>query len=219
MSRWDSDTPTSPSAASLPARAAWIPPYTFTGKEYDEEAGLYYYGARYYSPLSGRFITFDTVAGELETPISQNRYIYAWANPLRYTDPDGHVIEDLLGIGFDLFDLATSPSWWDAAFLVADIGALFIPGVPGPGTVKAGVSIAKGLKRGEKAVDAAVDVGKAVKVGKAAEEAIKSGRFQAFKSFEASRGQWALPAKAWIGTMLLNKVRLSSSGLKLSIMR
>ena len=32
-------------------------PYKFTGKELDEETGLYYYGARYYDPRIGRFLT------------------------------------------------------------------------------------------------------------------------------------------------------------------
>jgi len=53
--------------------------YGFTGKELDE-TGLNYFGARYYSPGTGRFITFD--------PMGQ-QYIYAYNNPLKYNDPDG----------------------------------------------------------------------------------------------------------------------------------
>ncbi len=34
-------------------------PYTFTGREYDKETGLYYYRARYYDPEIGRFISKD----------------------------------------------------------------------------------------------------------------------------------------------------------------
>lgn len=33
--------------------------YKFTGKELDEETGFYYYGARYYNPVLGRFISLD----------------------------------------------------------------------------------------------------------------------------------------------------------------
>ena len=37
---------------------AW---YYFTGKPLDDETGLYYYGARYYNPVIGRFLTPDTI--------------------------------------------------------------------------------------------------------------------------------------------------------------
>ena len=30
--------------------------YTYTGREWDKETGLYYYRARYYDPMDGRFI-------------------------------------------------------------------------------------------------------------------------------------------------------------------
>lgn len=33
--------------------------YQYVGKERDEESGLYYYGARYYSPWIARFISCD----------------------------------------------------------------------------------------------------------------------------------------------------------------
>ena len=34
-------------------------PYKFTGKERDEETGLYYYGARYLDPKYSRWISAD----------------------------------------------------------------------------------------------------------------------------------------------------------------
>ena len=34
-------------------------PYTYTGREWDKETGLYYYRARYYDPVVGRFISFQ----------------------------------------------------------------------------------------------------------------------------------------------------------------
>lgn len=35
--------------------------YTFTGREWDKETGLYYYRARYYDPMDGRFISKDPI--------------------------------------------------------------------------------------------------------------------------------------------------------------
>ena len=34
-------------------------PYTYTGREFDAESGLFYYRARYYDPAAGRFISPD----------------------------------------------------------------------------------------------------------------------------------------------------------------
>ncbi len=47
----------------------------FTGKELDDESQLYYYEARYYDPLLGRFTSIDPWKGELTDPQSLNKYI------------------------------------------------------------------------------------------------------------------------------------------------
>ena len=62
----------------------------FTGQEHDEKTGLIYFGARYYDPDSARFITQDSYLGEVGTPPSLHRYLYANGNPGYYVDPDGH---------------------------------------------------------------------------------------------------------------------------------
>lgn len=63
--------------------------YLFTGKEKDN-SGLSYFGARYYDPQIGRFITRDSYTGDINIPQSLNRYIYCKNNPLRYIDPAGN---------------------------------------------------------------------------------------------------------------------------------
>src|ERR1041384_5256255 len=69
-------------------------PYLYTGKELDEDTELYYYGARYYDPRVGQFlsgdplITKDPNAG-VSAPQLFNAYEYADSNPLAYTDPTG----------------------------------------------------------------------------------------------------------------------------------
>ncbi|WP_211205756.1 RHS repeat-associated core domain-containing protein [Orenia marismortui] len=69
--------------------------YKYTGQKQVASIGLYYYGARYYDPSIGRFITEDSYRGELDKPQSQNVYIYVMNNPLRYTDPTGNVSSDV----------------------------------------------------------------------------------------------------------------------------
>jgi len=63
----------------------------FTGHERDNESGLDYMQARYFSSLQGRFTSVDPLMASATTgdPQSWNRFTYALNNPLRYTDPDG----------------------------------------------------------------------------------------------------------------------------------
>jgi RHS repeat-associated protein len=67
------------------------PAYQYTGQEMDSGTGLYYYKARYYDPVLGRFIQADTVLDGL------NRYAYCGNNPVMYTDPTGHFLTFELG--------------------------------------------------------------------------------------------------------------------------
>jgi RHS repeat-associated protein len=94
----------------------------FTGQRHDD-TGLYYYGARYYDPTIGRFISADTyVSSAIGTgkstllniaaylpaellkfndpdspatlhPQLLNRYTYVNNCPLKYTDPTGHFLD------------------------------------------------------------------------------------------------------------------------------
>ena len=64
-------------------------PYKFTGKELDDETGLYYYEARYYNAAIGRFVSIDPWGGDLSDPQSLNKYAYVSNNPVKYVDPSG----------------------------------------------------------------------------------------------------------------------------------
>ena len=55
----------------------------FTGKELDPETGLYYFNARWYDPVLGRFTTEDPARDGV------NWYAYVGHNPLRFIDPTG----------------------------------------------------------------------------------------------------------------------------------
>ena len=61
-------------------------PFTFTGREYDPESGLYYYRARYYDASTGRFISKDPIGFEGG---DTNLYAYAGNNPVNFVDPTG----------------------------------------------------------------------------------------------------------------------------------
>ncbi|MBU1750375.1 MAG: hypothetical protein KKA73_22045, partial [Chloroflexi bacterium] len=68
--------------------------FNFTGQRLDRSTGLLYYGARYYDPLLGRFISADTVVPGAGNPQNLNRYSYVRNNPLKYTDPTGHRVNN-----------------------------------------------------------------------------------------------------------------------------
>lgn len=68
-----------------PQVGASVAGYAFTGREWDPEAGLYYYRARYYDPKIGRFLSEDPLFW-IDTP---NLYAYVGNNSVNYTDPSG----------------------------------------------------------------------------------------------------------------------------------
>jgi RHS repeat-associated protein len=63
----------------------------FTGHERDEETGLDYMKARYYSSTQGRFTSVDPSSKSIipTNPQTWNRYTYTYNNPLRYVDKNG----------------------------------------------------------------------------------------------------------------------------------
>jgi RHS repeat-associated protein len=96
--------------------SSWTNPhnhYLLSGKEWDEESRLYYFGARFYDAQVGVWITPDPYRGEAPVPISLHpyfqlghnppnqadnandpmslhRYLYVVNNPLNRIDPQGY---------------------------------------------------------------------------------------------------------------------------------
>lgn len=60
--------------------------FGYTGRELDEETGLYYYRARYYDPNVGRFISEDPIGFKGG---DANLYRYVENSPVNETDPTG----------------------------------------------------------------------------------------------------------------------------------
>jgi RHS repeat-associated protein len=61
-------------------------PWMFTGRQLDEETGLYYYRARYYDPAKGRFLQRDPLGVQPDEP---NLYLYVHDRPTKAVDPTG----------------------------------------------------------------------------------------------------------------------------------
>jgi RHS repeat-associated protein len=63
---------------------------SYTGKDYQATAGLYFFETRFYDPRLGRFISPDSDVPDPASPRNLNRYCYALNNPVTLTDPNGH---------------------------------------------------------------------------------------------------------------------------------
>ena len=91
-------------------------PYKYSGYYLDEESGMYYLQARYYSPELMRFISRDTYD-------LSNRYAYGDGNPISYTDRNGHSAV-LTGINFALGIVGTTLGFIFAPWTGGASGAL-----------------------------------------------------------------------------------------------
>ena len=68
--------------------------YRYTGQLEQKDVNLYYYNARYYDAALGRFVQADTIIPSAGDSKSYDRYAYVNNNPVKYTDPSGHIIPE-----------------------------------------------------------------------------------------------------------------------------
>ena len=119
----------------------------FTAKKRDNETGLDYFNARYFSAPLGRFTSPDPLyieARRLADPQQLNLYSYVRNNPLRYTDPSGMYID---------FDCDSDETCDEALNMFNNrSGAQFQVGFGKNNRLEVISSIAKKLSKGEKAL-------------------------------------------------------------------
>ena len=144
----------------------WNTPYLFNAKEFDEETGMYYYGARYYEPRLSLWISVDPISNY--DPRNNENYLdgehnlgvyntfnlapygYCYQNPIRLIDPNGKQVDAVdfvpfLGSGRDIYrgfrdgDILTGAI--GVGGLIADVFTLGSGSVV-TGGIKAGVKTA-----------------------------------------------------------------------------
>jgi RHS repeat-associated protein len=155
----------------------------YTGKERDQETGLDYFIARYYSGAQGRFTSPDEFPGGIVDPITGqqvgqpgplpyaditdpqtvNKYAYVRNNPLRYVDPDGHALDTIADVGFIIYDVYQiakgGATTTNLLALGADVVGAAVPLATGLGTaVRAGRAAERGMHAVESGAHAAEGV-------------------------------------------------------------
>jgi RHS repeat-associated protein len=83
-----------PYGAVLPENGNFTDPhnhYTLTGKEFDENTGLVWFGSRHYEPETGVWMGQDTYRGRLHEPMRLHRFGYVLNNPVTYWDWYGYI--------------------------------------------------------------------------------------------------------------------------------
>jgi RHS repeat-associated protein len=113
--------------------------YLYRGEQYDSDLMLYYLRARYFNPLSGRFLTPDPEAGRIKVPASLHKYNYAASDPINNADSSGR---DYFNWRFRVAIIGpfyTAAQWIakDEAAIRECIAAVFSAALAGIGTFQA----------------------------------------------------------------------------------
>jgi RHS repeat-associated protein len=88
----------------------------YRGEQYDADLGLYYLRARYYNPLTGRFMSRDPEEHDPAYPNQLHKYLYVGGDPVNGRDPTGR--DDVLEfVGeqlerLDLYNKFAGPNDW-----------------------------------------------------------------------------------------------------------
>ena len=71
--------------------------FRFNGEYYDSATGMVNLRARQYEPAIVRFGQRDVWSGKVETPTTQNRYLYCVNDPIGYYDRSGNRVDEDVG--------------------------------------------------------------------------------------------------------------------------
>ena len=93
--------------------------YLYRGEQWDSDLGLYYLRARYYNPLTGRFLSRDPNEGNIKIPATLHKYLYASGDPVNRIDPSGR--DDLANYGLELEIDLKSPMSYEMRFAAHEV--------------------------------------------------------------------------------------------------
>ena len=197
-------------------------PYKFNGKQFDDETGLYYYGARYMNPVVSFWYGVDPLAEKYQ---SIGGYVYCIGNPVKYFDPDGNTPWAAVaeGIGTFVLDAGVDflSNWilegqdyksafknvaWGAALLDGATSAAISAFVDGAGASRAIEKIVSSSK-GRKVLGIVISVTQGMLTGIASD--LETGKIKSFSDIKL------LPRflEATLSTLLENKLNKKADEL------
>ncbi len=66
--------------------------YLFGGEQLDRDLEKYFLRARYLESRTGSFLTFDDFSGDVQSPASLHKYVFAHQSPVQFSDPSGNSV-------------------------------------------------------------------------------------------------------------------------------
>ena len=103
------------------------PELGFQGQYTDPTTGDVLMQARWYTPGTATFRRRDTYAGNLNTPVTLNRYTYANNNPVRYSDPRGLCAIEVFDYCVDNIAIGGQAEWLGTTRLAPGTNTEYIP--------------------------------------------------------------------------------------------
>ena len=127
--------------------------YTYNGESYNPNIESQYLRARYYNVVIATFLTEDSYLGNINEPLTLNRYNYCVSSYLNYQDPSGNFWEtilDALSFGDSFTNLVKNPfSLSNWGYMIWDGVSVITPYAPGSYVVKSGKALSKVAKAGK----------------------------------------------------------------------
>jgi len=120
-------------------------PLKFASYWYDETAGLYHLGARWYDPTLMRFVSVDPHPGDQDDPQSLNEYLYTANNPVNRVDPDGDIWNPIESAGQWGGNWLYTHGYGDATLYLSDTNKYWRFAMDHPYLTGAAVGVAGGV--------------------------------------------------------------------------
>ena len=107
-------------------------PFRYVGKfgVMEENNGLLLMRARFYDPVTKRFLGKDPVKGNLDQSITMNPYLYSKASPVLLIDPSGNISEKAWLIGGGIVTMTAGVAMIVGGATASSTGVGAIGGVP-----------------------------------------------------------------------------------------